>query len=395
MCGVCTVTILSSLMPPGLATRHSAVFRHEEAPAWVSRAWTSLSLLAHGVILATNVNILIQATEEIPECIPEKLSKMLLCSITIFGFLSPLLLKNGFEYLRETLDNNEFQCCDGNCQDKPYVQDLASWVFWKRKEVTNLAETEKETLQLTKFMENIPSIEITSSDGDPSYVSFAEVDQSNIEIGEMTPVGTPSGDFPDQNPILDIRVRDREKTKTLSFSEPFVSLTSFDARTRPGQTHIPGVNLILYLIACSLYNISNGFQLGQNVQKIDTEVEPVYMLELVETSLVSFSMGIILITRDEYLSVISIFCWMLSASSFHLVGAIIGVSLQRQLFCIKTLLATSQSLASGLLFATHTTKYLTEDLDKFQDETFINRLLQMFILLLGSILTIILKYFIV
>ena len=166
-------------------------------------------------------------------------------------------------------------------------------------------------------MENIPSIEITSSDGDPSYVSFAEVncelgcskrfvcldfsfdkvDQSNIEIGEMTPVGTPSGDFPDQNPILDIRVRDREKTKTLSFSEPFVSLTSFDARTRPGQTHIPGVNLILYLIACSLYNISNGFQLGQNVQKIDTEVEPVYMLELVETSLVSFSMGIILITR--------------------------------------------------------------------------------------------------
>ena len=75
MCGVFTVTILSSLMPPGklclsiikspalisgLATRHSAVFRHEEAPAWVSRAWTSLSLLAHGVILATNVNILIQ-----------------------------------------------------------------------------------------------------------------------------------------------------------------------------------------------------------------------------------------------------------------------------------------------------------------------------------------------
>ena len=72
MCGVCTVTILSSLMPPGklsreckhhqvsipgLATRHSAVFRHEEAPAWVSCAWTSLTLLAHGVMLATNMNI--------------------------------------------------------------------------------------------------------------------------------------------------------------------------------------------------------------------------------------------------------------------------------------------------------------------------------------------------
>ena len=142
-------------------------------------------------------------------------------------------------------------------------------------------------------MENIPSIEITPSDGSPSYISFAEVDQSNIEIGEMTPAGTPSGDFPDQNPILDVR----ERTKTLSFSEPFVSLTSFDARTKPCQTHIPGLHLCLYLTACSLYNIINGFQLGQDVQKIDTEVRPAYMLELVETSLVSFSMGIIFVTR--------------------------------------------------------------------------------------------------
>ena len=109
----------------------------------------------------------------------------------------------------------------------------------------------------------------------------------------MTPVGTPSGDFPDQNPILDVR----EKTKKLSFSEPFVSLTSFDARTKPCPTHIPGLHLCLYLTACSLYNIINGFQLGQNVQKIDTEVQPSYMLELMETSIVSFSMGIIFVTR--------------------------------------------------------------------------------------------------
>ena len=76
MCGVCTVTILSSLMPPGklsisiikspslisgLATRHSAVFRHEEAPAWVSRAWTSLTFLAHGVTLATLMDIAMKA----------------------------------------------------------------------------------------------------------------------------------------------------------------------------------------------------------------------------------------------------------------------------------------------------------------------------------------------
>ena len=33
---------------------------------------------------------------------------------------------------------------------------------------------------MTKFMENIPIIEITPSDGAPSYISFAEV---NVRIG--------------------------------------------------------------------------------------------------------------------------------------------------------------------------------------------------------------------
>ena len=140
-----------------------------------------------------------------------------------------------------------------------------------------------------------------------------------------------------------------------------MSLTSFDARTKPCPTHIPGLHLCLYLTACSLYNIINGFQLGQNVQKIDTEVQPSYMLELMETSLVSFSMGTIFVTRKtenrsflckiifdfrgEYLSVISIFCWMISASSFHLVGGIVGVSLRTHLFCIKTLLVISECCA--------------------------------------------------
>ena len=41
-----------------------------------------------------------------------------------------------------------------------------------------MGDGEKETLQLTKFMENIPIIEITPSDGAPSYISFAEVNVS-------------------------------------------------------------------------------------------------------------------------------------------------------------------------------------------------------------------------
>lgn len=129
-------------------------------------------------------------------------------------------------------------------------------------------------------------------------IIIVKVDESNIEIGEMTPAETPSGDFPDKNPILD-NIRVREKKKSLSFSEPFVSLTSFDARTKPGPTHTPSLCLGLYLTACSLYNIANGFRLGQSVQKIDTEVHPSYMLDLVESSIVSFSMGIIFVTRQS------------------------------------------------------------------------------------------------
>ena len=57
----------------GLATRHSAVFRHEEAPAWVSCAWTSLTLLSHGVMLATNMNIFIKVRLKFKQCMSERI----------------------------------------------------------------------------------------------------------------------------------------------------------------------------------------------------------------------------------------------------------------------------------------------------------------------------------
>ena len=34
----------------GLATRHSVVFRHEEAPPWVLFAWTVLSFFSYGIL---------------------------------------------------------------------------------------------------------------------------------------------------------------------------------------------------------------------------------------------------------------------------------------------------------------------------------------------------------
>ena len=41
----------------GLATRHSLVYRHEESPAWVSRAWLNLQHFSHGVCLALTLHL--------------------------------------------------------------------------------------------------------------------------------------------------------------------------------------------------------------------------------------------------------------------------------------------------------------------------------------------------
>ena len=73
------------------------------------------------------------------ECLPEKLSNMLICLITILSILCPLLLKNGFEYLQETFEkqreHNEFQCCHATPLDASVVQKITSKVTWKRKQV--------------------------------------------------------------------------------------------------------------------------------------------------------------------------------------------------------------------------------------------------------------------
>ena len=48
---------------------------------------------------------------------------------------------------------------------------------------------------------------------------------------------TPSAEFPEKAVILEEDTRKYEdRRKTLSFSEqPFISLTSFDAKTKPGK----------------------------------------------------------------------------------------------------------------------------------------------------------------
>ena len=41
----------------GLATRHSLVYKHEESPAWVGRAWLNLQHFSHGVCLALTLHL--------------------------------------------------------------------------------------------------------------------------------------------------------------------------------------------------------------------------------------------------------------------------------------------------------------------------------------------------
>ena len=157
----------------------------------------------------------------------------------------------------------------------------------------------------------------------------------------MTPVESPSGEFPDQscltqNHQLPAAAR-TEKKKTLSFTEPFISLTSFDARTKPDPTNFPSFDLWFFLIGSGLYNFLRGFKLGQDVHEIDTEVQPVYMVQLVDTSLVSFATGITFVTRKVEFSIKALFIWPLLLSGCHLLGAIIGVSLSETRCIINTL----------------------------------------------------------
>ena len=75
--------------------------------------------------------------EDITGCLPEKLSKALICVITSLGFVCPLLLRNGFEYLRETFaDQIEEKECDETHSDTASVQKIFSNVFRSRKQVT-------------------------------------------------------------------------------------------------------------------------------------------------------------------------------------------------------------------------------------------------------------------
>ena len=81
-----------------------------------------------------------EAAEEITECLSEKLSRTLICSVTILGLLCPQLLKYGFEYLGEILENqreqNEFKGCQAaTYQDTSIGQKIASKVCWKQKQV--------------------------------------------------------------------------------------------------------------------------------------------------------------------------------------------------------------------------------------------------------------------
>ena len=54
--------------------------------------------------------------------------------------------------------------------------------------------------------------------------------------------------------------------RPLPFCDPFISLTSFDARTKPGPTDRPSLDLGFFLAAVSIYNLVRGVEMGQDVK---------------------------------------------------------------------------------------------------------------------------------
>ena len=132
--------------------------------------------------------------------------------------------------------------------------------------------------------------------------------------------------------------RTRRTLKPLPLSDPFISLTSFDARTRPEPTDKPSLELCFFLAALAVYNFLLGVQMGQAVKKIDTEVEPVWLLELIQVGVISFSSSSVFVTRRANLSVRALFGWIVLLSSLNLLGAILGVSLPLLSGCVRSVL---------------------------------------------------------
>jgi len=404
ICGVCLLTLLSSLLGPGLATRHSVVFRHEEAPPWVTLAWVILSFFSYGTLSIVTFQAIILSSKVLMEMdyLTSFESSSLSISILLLSFLSPMIAN----IVRDTLITRERNTGGGKVENQTdsktkqhhsLVDTIKKAVKFKISKDEIIDEKEEIKLQRREIEMIIPQIEITSDDGFPSYISFSEVDQSKIDPGTMTPVETPSGEFPDQscltqNHQLPAAAR-TEKKKTLSFTEPFISLTSFDARTKPDPTNFPSFDLWFFLIGSGLYNFLRGFKLGQDVHEIDTEVQPVYMVQLVDTSLVSFATGITFVTRKVEFSIKALFIWPLLLSGCHLLGAIIGVSLSETRCIINTLFGLGYSTVGGLLLYTIMVKFLDEDFQQIKTKPPVEIAIILFCFFLGSSFMLIINYF--
>ena len=98
-----------------------------------------------------------------------------------------------------------------------------------------------------------------------------QVESSKISPGAVTPAETPGGELTELTEqaaqlFPHTTERDRRTLRPLPLSDPFISLTSFDARTRPEPTDKPSLELCFFLAALSVYNFLLGLQLGQDVK---------------------------------------------------------------------------------------------------------------------------------
>ena len=95
------------------------------------------------------------------------------------------------------------------------------------------------------------------------------MESSKISPGAVTPAETPCGDLAEQGGrqlFPQTSERERPTLKPLPLSDPFISLTSFDARTKPEPTDKPSLELCFFLVALSIYNFLLGLEMGQDVK---------------------------------------------------------------------------------------------------------------------------------
>jgi len=390
--GVALVTGLAALLPVGLASRYSIIGVDEEAPPWVSQTWSGLHSLANGVFCTLAIELSLKGSELMCSGSSSPIGQHIASTIILLSFFIPTVINHYLHIVQEER------------QEKEGYTKLALPLDIIKMKLSKIARGEKRDSEKTLSLRTdliIPKIEVESkaspttdtlnqpieSDNGNSYVSLSDVDHSKISSQVVTPACTPIIEHPFEQGSL---FPSKDAGTELHTCEPFMSLTSFDARTKPGTTFGLKFDSAVFLGAISFYHFLEGVSMGRNVRSDNSpELRPLFAVFLLRSTLVSSMASITLLTMQSNLSLKGLTCWLAGVFTLNPLGASVGFYSVPGSF-IVFLCATCYCTSAGLLLRVMMLCLLARDLEdrkEFWKKIFIITLGGAFILLLSFLLS--------